>query len=305
MPGLTDPRAVSRARLLPLLRELGDVKRVRSAGRIGSIAERLFRRGWADLVRGRPVAEVALAVTARGVAATRLGDLDVEALVGLGLSPEDVRHVTEQALAQFEGLLPEVLLRDLAAALRQDMATDISDVPAFVGHLADQPRAGVTCPGRPRIILQPPENHAEHCLVVAVYAVLLAEPGTDLGTVFLAGLAHHLHNASMPDAGFTGEELLGQHLAPVMQHAAEHALLELPSGLRSAVETARRILPDIASPEGRAFHAADVLDRVLEIEQHLRAARLTMDEVLGEMALVHDGPVKPFHDAVLGEFGLA
>jgi hypothetical protein len=29
-----------------------------------------------------------------------------------------------------------------------------------------------------------------------------------------------------------------------------------------------------------------------------------MDRVLGEMALVHDGPVKPFHDRVLAEMGL-
>ena len=159
---------------------------------------------------------------------------------------------------------------------------------------------------RVRIILQPAESHAEHCLVVAVYGVLLAPRyGADLGTVFLAGLAHHLHNAAMPDSGFTGETLLGPHLEPVMRRATEAALDELAPDLRARIVAARAILPDAATPEGRAFHAADVLDRVLEIAQHLRAAGLTMSEVLGEMGLVHDGPVKPFHDAVLAEMGLA
>ena len=72
----------------------------------------------------------------------------------------------------------------------------------------------------------------------------------------------------------------------------------------SAEEEARRILPDADSPEGRAFHAADTLDRVLQIEQYGRAASTSMDFVLRDMALVHDGPVKRFQDAVLSEMGL-
>ena len=43
------------------------------------------------------------------------------------------------------------------------------------------------------------------------------------------------------------------------------------------------------------------VDRVLEIDQHLRAASLDHGCVLDDMGLVHDGPVKPFHDAVLAE----
>ncbi len=59
-------------------------------------------------------------------------------------------------------------------------------------------------------MFEPPENHAEHCLAVAVYGVLLAPRyGADPSVVFLAGLAHHLHNARLPDSGFTGEALLG------------------------------------------------------------------------------------------------
>jgi hypothetical protein len=122
--------------------------------------------------------------------------------------------------------------------------------------------------------------------------------------VFLAGLAHHLHNALLPDAGFAGEVLLGEWLGPAMARATDLALAELAPGPRARVEAACRILPDAATPEGRAFHAADTLDRVLQVEHHLRAAGTTMDFVLREMELVHAGPVKPFQDAVLARRGL-
>ena len=294
-----------RRALLPLLREIGDLKRVTSAGRRGSIAERAFRRAWTGLVDGSAAEAVALATCAGCLAATRLGDLDRESLGRLGLSLEEVAGLERAALAELRPLLGAGLAARLADACHGRPAFDgTGGAPPFAAALAGQPRAGATCPGRGRIVLLPAENHAEHCLVVAVYAVLLAEPGCDLGRVFLAALAHHLHNAAMPDSGFTGETLLGPHLEPVMRRAAAAALRELPPALAAETERARLILPDADTPEGRAFHAADVLDRVLEIEQHVRRGQVTMDEVLGPMALVHDGPVKPYHESVLAEMGL-
>ncbi|WP_375460599.1 hypothetical protein [uncultured Enterovirga sp.] len=294
-----------RAALVPLLREIGDLKRVTSAGRPGSIAERAFRRGWTTLTAGIPAEDVALETTAGCLAATRLGDLDLASLAHLGVSAVEVAAMERAALAEFGNLLSSALADRLAEACGRrasfdDQGPDVS----FVARLAAQPRAGATCPGKPRIVLGPAENHAEHCAIVAVYAVLLAEPEADLGTVFLASLAHHLHNAAMPDAGFTGEMLLGQHLEPVIERATEQALAELPTDLRGRVVAARTVLRDADTPEGRAFHAGDVLDRVLEIEQHLARSRVTMDDILGDMALVHDGPVKSFHDRVLAEMGL-
>jgi hypothetical protein len=99
--------------------------------------------------------------------------------------------------------------------------------------------------------------------------------------------------------------LLGDHLGPVMARATGAALAELPEGVRAQVVAARRILPEAETAEGRAFHAGDVVDRVLEMEQHVRRARVTLDDVLGDMALVHEGPLKPYHDRVLAEMGLA
>ena len=301
--GMADPRAAAPARLLPLLREINDLKRIRSAGRPSSIADRLFAAAWARLAAGEDATRLAVATTAGALAATRLGDLDPPLLRRAGIGAEEVASIRQRALAETAAGLDPALRAKLAAAL--DAPGREGPLPGFVARLAEQPRAGATCPDRPRIVLEPPESHAEHCLMVAVYGVVLAPVyGADEGTVFLASMAHHLHNALLPDSGFTGEMLLGPALEPAFEEATAQALAELDAPLRAAVERARRILPDADSPEGRAFHAADTLDRVLQIEQYLRAASTSMDFVLRDMALVHDGPVKRFQDAVLSEMGL-
>ena len=289
---------------LPFLRELGDLKRIRSAAAPGSIAERLFAYGWAALVRGEAADAVMTRVVAAAIVAARLGDLDLATLHALGLG-EDAVVVLERA---FDELTP-----DLPAHLRTRLRTALAlgrpesgATPPFVDALARQPRAGVTCPGRARIMLQPPENHAEHCLMVAVYGVLAsAWQDADPVPVFLAGMAHHLHNADMPDSGYSGEMLLGARLDDAIAHARAAALAQLDLPLAAQIERALAPIVGDATPEARAFHIADVLDRVLEIEQHGRAAQLSMAVVLGDYGLVHDGPVKPFHDRILADAGLA
>lgn len=291
------------ARILGLFRELGELKRIRSAGREGSIADRLFAASWSALCEGRPLGDVWRATTAAALAATRMGDIDRAVMGALGIGGAATEAILARALEE----AAEEVDSPLLAMLRQAPPAEADGpVPTFVAQLAGQPRAGVTCPGRPRLLLEPPENHAEHCLMVAVYGVLLC-PVYDARpeVVFLASLSHHLHNALIPDSGFAGEVLLGDHLEPAFARATEMALAELPSELAGAVRGARAILPDAATPEGRAFHAADTLDRVLQIEQHLRAGKASMSYVLNDMALVHEGPVKPFQDRLLAAMGLA
>jgi hypothetical protein len=290
--------------LLPLFRELGDLKRLHSADRPGSLAERLFRDGWAMLHAGADPAEVMARTVAAALAAARLGDLDLAKLRALGLGDE-AAAVLARSVDEVAGVLDPALVARLKGALPLG-GPDAGPVPAFVDKLARQPRAGVTCPGRPRIMLQPAENHAEHCLVVAVYAVL-ASPGqgADPVPVFVASMAHHLHNADMPDSGFSGEVLLGDALDGVIARARDAALAELAPDVAGVVSDALRPIGGDETAEARAFHVGDVLDRVLEIEQHLRAATVTMDDVLGTYGLVHDGPVKGFHDRILSEAGLA
>ncbi|GJE62166.1 HD domain-containing protein [Methylobacterium trifolii] len=299
-PRGAEPGPAAPAGLRELLVEANDLKRVRSAGRAGSIAERLFAQGWGMLTGGARPEDVALDVTATALAATRLCDLDAAFLAASGLSDEAVSSVLVEGFDAVTVALDADMRDRLRDRLRKPAAHLPGSLPGFVAALAQQPRAGVTCPGRPRILLEPPENHAEHCLMVAVYGVVLSPfYRADPTTVFLAAMAHHFHNAAMPDAGFTGEMLLGDHLLPIMARTTGWALAELDPPLRETVERARAVLPDDATAEGRAFHAADCIDRVLQIAQHLRAASITMGTVLDEMELVHAGPVKPFHDRVL------
>ena len=289
--------------LLPILRELGDLKRIHSAGRPNSIADRLFRRGWAALAAGDDAGGVMRRVTAAALAATRLGDLDRAKLVELGLSEADTDAVLQRGFDEVTAEIDPGVAALLRPALAESVPED-GPTPAFVDQLARQPRAGVTCPGKPRLLLQPAENHAEHCLMVAVYGVVLsAAYRADPVPVFLASMAHHLHNALMPDAGFSGEVLLGDALDAVIARARDAGLAQLGGPVREQVVAALAPIARDDTPEARAFHAADVIDRVLEIEQHARAV-VNMDSVLGEYELVHAGPVKAFHDRVLGEVGL-
>ena len=177
--------------------------------------------------------------------------------------------------------------------------------PAFAEALIRQPRAGATCPGKPRVVLEPPENHGDHCLVVAVLAVLLAPRfSVDPAAAFLAGMAHHLHNAVLPDSGFAGEMLLGDHLGPVMRRLFDRELATLPAPLSEATAAALAAIPDASTPVGRAFHAADVIDRVLQMRHYDQVARFTVDQALDDMDLVHAGPTQSFHQAVLRDAGL-
>lgn len=289
--------------LLPLFRELGDLKRIRSADRPGSIADRLFADAWGALVGGQAVADVMRITTAKAVAAARLGDLDHAKLRELGLDEARTVAVLQRGFDAVAADLDPALAATLRASLGDRLTP--GGAPAFVARLAAQPRAGVTCPGRPRIMLQPEENHAEHCLVVTVYAVLVAPAfGADAARVFLAAMAHHLHSAAMPDAGYSGEVMLGDALDLVIANARAIALAQLDPALQAQVLAAIAPIAGDASAEARAFHTGDVIDRVLEIEQHLTTARVTMAQVLDTYGLVHDGPVKPFHDRVLAAVGL-
>lgn len=58
------PSGAAPEALRDLLIEMNDLKRVRSAGREGSIAERLFAQGWGLLTGGAAPDDVALDITA-------------------------------------------------------------------------------------------------------------------------------------------------------------------------------------------------------------------------------------------------
>lgn len=56
---------------------------------------------------------------------------------------------------------------------------------------------------------------------------------------------------------------------------------------------------NLNNAEGRSSSTADVLDRVLDIKWRVRAASVTEKEVLDDLELVHDGPIKTFKQLFL------
>ena len=280
-----------------LAAEVVDLKRVRFAGL--SVADRGFARAWASLEAGEPVPVVAAREAALALAATRLGAMTEGTLVDAGLSRADAREVLAAAVLAAGGA------EELASAVVADVRGSARP-PAFVARMAAAPRAGVTAPGRPRYLLEPAESHAEHCWSVAVLAVLLAPSPGARAEAFLCGLAHHLHNAWLPDAGFAGEVALGEHLEPVVcgLRARGLALLDAP-GLAEAASGAVALTGHAETPAAVAFNTADVLDRVLELRFHERAAAFTVREAVEDYEIVHAGPLQAFGLGVLRDWGLA
>ncbi len=272
---------------------LGELKRVRAAHLPGSYAEHLFGRAWAALAGGSAAADVADAIADRAVVACRLGALDAGRLALMGLSETEIAGTLRAARVEMGFDTPAV------GALAE------ADAPEFVADLCRQPRAGATAPGLPRTILEPAESHGDHCLGVAVLGVLIARAsGADPARTFLAGLAHHLHNAKMPDSGFAGEVLLGAALEPAVARLTEREIAALRPELAASVRDALTLVGDAVTPEGRAFNAADAIDRVQQVHFHARMASFTAREALVDLDLVHAGPLQAFQKALLRDAGL-
>ncbi|MGI4810755.1 MAG: hypothetical protein ACRYF2_21930 [Janthinobacterium lividum] len=297
------PGQATLVRLAGLAAELGDLKRLRDASSPDSLATRLFRRGWGALVVGQPIDTVAYACTAAATAACRLGGIDRFVLESAGLSTLDADAILERGFDEMAGIIDP----GLASILRHHLTTPLSanSAPAFAEALIRQPRAGATCPGKPRIVLEPPEGHGDHCMIVAVLACILAPRyDADPATAFLAGMAHHLHNAHLPDSGFAGEILLGDHLGPIMQTLFARELATLPVSLAATTRAALGQIGTAETPVGRAFNAADVIDRVLQMQHYDQVAQFRTAQALEDLDLVHVGPVQAFHYGVLRESGL-
>ena len=291
--------------LLPLFRELNDLKRIRVAGQAGSIAERLFLRSWARLAKGEDLVEVALSETAHAVAAARLAGIDAGVLTEGGFDADERLAVLRSGLDAVAGPLNRELVARLRSAIRADALPNPSCVPSFAVLLAQQPRAGATRPGFRRVVLEPAENHADHCGMVAVYGVLSAPLyEADPARAFLTGLSHHLHNAHLPDAGDAGDVLLGDKLKPLMGTFRNQAIAELPGILQQPVRDAISVVYSADIPEAKTFQTADVLDRVLEMEWHANSAAFTLSVALKDMDIVHPGPVQAFQQEIMRQAGL-
>ena len=309
---------------VPLAREFTTLKRVRDAGRPGTWAERAFARAWCALITGTALEVVARRELAAAASAARLGAIDAWWLAGNGWN---VPRITD-ALVRGWNSVGETLADGLPESERAAVTSALAEVaveaasargesgglmpePAFVTRLAAQPRAGPTHPALPRLMLLPAESHADHCWSVAVIGTLLAPTyGADVGAVFLAGLAHHLPNAWLPDAGWAADVALGDALGDTWAQFGERALVELPETLRAAARAGLLLPQDVSSAEARAFHAADALDRVLEMEWFARASAFGLDDALGVLTdggfdVLHAGPAQAIEREALVSMGFA
>ena len=312
---------------VPLAREFCTLKRVRDAGRPGTWAERAFARAWRALITGTAPEVVARRELAAAASAARLGAIDAWWLAGNGWKAPRITDalvrgwnsvgetladgLPENERAAVTSALAEVADDAVKAATAKEESGGLMAEPAFVKRLAAQPRAGPTHPALPRVMLLPAESHADHCWSVAVIGTLLAPAyGADVGAVFLAGLAHHLPNAWLPDAGWAADVALGDALGDTWARLGERALGELPETLRAAAREGLRLPQDVSSAEARAFHAADALDRVLEMEWFARAAAFGLDDALGVLTdggfdVLHAGPAQAVEREALVSMGFA
>lgn len=292
--------------LLPLFRQLNDLKRLRVADREGSIAERLFVSSWSRLIDGDEIARVAREETARALVATQLAGIDLLVLRRGGLSDTSILEILDRAFNSACSTLGFTPAIEVAHIFNREakLEAEIYQLPKFIQQLSYQPRAGATRPGFGRVVLEPTENHAEHCAIVAVQAVLASSlTGADAGSAFLTGLCHHLHNAYLPDAGDAGDALLGEHLKPMMATFREKSLSQLPPELQAAARDSLDAVFRADTPESRAFQIADSLDRVLEMEWHARSASFTLSVALDEMDIIHPGPVQAYQLEIMREAG--
>ncbi|NJC28158.1 hypothetical protein [Neolewinella antarctica] len=306
------PRAVTRRATAALFSELQDLKRIAPASIRYSLADDLFVKAWQAILNGAKWDAVADSITCQALLYVLFPGVDQSFFAAAGLHPSEVAKVCDQA---FERTVEGRVTAATAVRLRSALAGVIEELsgiaiaepiettlPGCLERLREQPRAGATHPEHPRLVLLPAESHADHCLMTAVYAALSAEEyGASVGEAFVCGLAHHLHNAFLPDCGWAGELALEPYLAQVIGNCRTTALSEFTPHLRQRLSDVLLHHETIATPVGLAISSGDVLDRVLDVKWRVQAAAVTDVKVLGDLDLVHPGPLKDFQTALLNE----
>ncbi|MDQ2746695.1 MAG: HD domain-containing protein [Acidobacteriota bacterium] len=294
--------AAAFSELIPLLREIANLKRIRAAQTNGqSFAARLFERAWTEISSGgAEIRQVALQTSKNALIAANLGAIDAEVLRAAELDESEIGLILNRAFNSVASPVDADLLAEMNEISAAKSGEKSLAAPHFVELLSRQPRSGATKVGAPKLIFDQPENHAEHSIIVGIYGVLLAPLfGADLETVFLAALTHHFHNAYLPDSGFAGEESLGEFLPRIFDVFRRLCLAEVPENIHEKIRNALKVIETADAPEAKAFHAADVFDRVLQMRHHAEANEFTLKYALEEAELVHAGAIQEFHYEVL------
>lgn len=292
---------------LELLRELNDIKRLYSYN-LGdySYASLIFLKATQALHTDDGLHSDVW--SAAILSSARLGAITPSVLQNVGLNLLDAQSILKDSILLHESLASALKdsLINASIALSKIRVEDISKASDWAIKLAATPRAGATCPGKPRIVLEPPEQHSDHCVMVAAYAYLLADTfGAVRDDAWLIGLCHHLHNVDLPDAGFTGEMLLGAHLGSVTSLLRNRVTSSFSDHYRNRVLDLFAEIEDLESPLAKAFHAADTIDRVIQMEHYARAAQFRVSTAMEEFNLVHEGQAQEFQYALLNSIGIS
>ena len=288
------------------LREFNDLKRL-YAYNLGasSFATWIFSRACEPISNGQPLrANMWCAVM---VAAARLGAITSSVLEDVGLDESERTEVFKRSILVHQTLSTD-LLKALTDACQELVQYPLDIAPTsmlWVERLAKAPRAGATCPGKPRIALEPSEMHSDHCAMVAVYGYLLADFfGADREDAWLIGLCHHFHTAYLPDSGFTGEMMLGDHLEQVIETLRSRIICGLPECHQARIIRLFGEIGGVTTPLAKTFHAADTIDRVVQMEHYERAAQFKVSHALLDLNLVHEGAAQAFQHSLLKSTGL-
>lgn len=288
------------AALVPLFREIGNLKRIRAANLENSFAAKLFESAWRQIIGGVNVRTTAVSTARDALVGANLGAISAEVLRSADLKQIGIETILRRAFDSVAAPVDAALRAEMRKLINGKSNSDEAENPHFVELLVRQPRSGATKVGAPKMIFDQPENHAEHSIIVGVYAVLLAPVyAAEIETVFFAALAHHFHNAYLPDSGFAGEESLKEFLPCVFDSFRRKCISEIPEKLHEKIWSALKIIETADAPEARAFHAADVLDRVLQMRHHAEANEFTLKYAMEEAELVHAGAIQEFHHGVL------
>jgi 5'-deoxynucleotidase YfbR-like HD superfamily hydrolase len=294
------------AEQLPLLRELNDIKRL-YARNLGShsLATQVFFGATKPLHLREPLnADLWCAAI---VCAARLGAITPHILNDIGVAPEERLAVYQNSIKTHTALPQNVKNTLLHAAKSLDsVSIEKAESPSeWVANLAASPRAGATCPGKPRIALEPAEMHSDHCILVATNAYILADIfGAKKEDAWLISLCHHLHNAYLPDAGFTGEVLLDTQLKSIIDSQRSRVLKNLTKDYQERIIELFSEIDDLTSPLAQTFHAADTIDRVIQMEHYERAANFKVINALEDFNLVHEGSAQRFQHELLNSIGI-
>ncbi len=294
-------------RALSLFKELNELKRIKSnTSNDLSFAEAAFAVAveYCDPPNSDESIEQLVIMFLAG---SRLGFLNYNNLSSVGLTADQILNILRETIDSFHVELDALKLnlelktsKNLVSFHNPKLRSN-----ELVNGLISQPRAGPTTPGKPRLVLYPVESHADHCMMVATYAFLLSPfYGSDPTDSFLIGLFHHLHNLTMPDSGYAGECLLGNHLTKSIESARSLAMSSLSSRTNSKLSCLFKEIEKASSPVAKAFHAADCLDRILQMQYYEKVHNFSVTHAIEELDLIHDGPVKSFQLDTLKSLGL-